>query len=172
MTTNQQRLEELKQQIKELANQIEQLEEQLNNAQPTTGLLGRWAKHPEHGDVLIAEDRVTDASAIYVIHRNNDGDNGAQGHFVDLDDLAFPEQTTRPEDVPVGEAWLIDADDSDDSVTNAPAVKESINLWTTGRDNKGHENSWTNHEVTLITPLIPARPQDKPETVTTKNLHS
>ncbi|MGJ4139091.1 hypothetical protein [Corynebacterium evansiae] len=31
-----------------------------------------------------------------------------------------------------------------------------------------YENEWENHEITLITPLIPARPHDTPETVTTE----
>ncbi|MGJ4112480.1 hypothetical protein [Corynebacterium macclintockiae] len=163
MTSNQQQLAKLEQHAKELAEQIKQLQDQLNNAQPTTGLLGRWAKHPEHGDVLIAEDWVTDANAIYVIHRNNNGDNGAQGHFADLDDLEFPDQTTRPQDVPVGEAWLVDADDGDYSTTNTPALKIDEGLWTS----RGL-SEWTDEEVELITPLIPARPQDTPETVTTQ----
>lgn len=167
MTSNYKRLEELRQQAKTLAEQIDQLEEQINNARPTTGLLGRWAKHPEYGDVLIAGDK-SDNGLVQIVYLSSISINGTYSRTVNIDYLTFPDQTTRPEDVPVGEAWLVNADDGNDSITNAPAVKEPTGLWITGENNKGYENAWTNHEVALITPLIPARPQDAQETVTTE----
>lgn len=169
MTSNQQQLAKLEQHAKELAEQIKQLQEQINHAQPTTGLLGQWAKHPNYGEVLIAEDRATDKGAIHVVYLREDMKCGARGEFVNIDDLIFPDQTTRPQDVPVGEAWLVDVDDGDDSATGAPAVKECDGVWATGENNAGGTSTWRDKEVTLITPLIPARPQDTPETVTTEN---
>lgn len=166
--TNKQRLEDLRQQAKTLAEQIDQLEGQINNAQPTSGLLGRWATHPEYGDVLIAEDRATDKGTIHVVYLRDDMKCGARGYFVFLDDLEFPEQTTRPQDVPIGEAWLVNADDGDASTTNTPAVKKFNGMWGTSGDKTGGVCTWYDDEVTLITPLIPARPHDTPETVTTE----
>ncbi|WP_298076111.1 hypothetical protein [uncultured Corynebacterium sp.] len=166
--TNKQRLEELKQQAKELANQIDQLEDQINNAQPTTGLLGRWAKHPKLGDVLIAEDKPTHKGLIHVSYLSGDAIGGAQGNFVLIDDLTFPKQTTRPQDVPVGEAWLVDAHNGFDSQPNTPALKIAPGLWVTPAREAADESEWHNYEITLITPLIPARQHDTPETVTTQ----
>ena len=165
MTNNRKRLEQLQQQAKELAEQIEQLEDQLNNTPPTTGLLGRWATNRHGKHVLITTDRPVDGW-IETTYVSPDGTTSEKAE--QFDSLTFPEQTTRPEDVPVGEAWLVNADDGNDSITNAPAVKEPTGLWITGENNKGYENAWTNHEVALITPLIPARPHDTPETVTTE----
>lgn len=125
MTSQQQRLEELKQQAEALAEQIEQLEEQINNTQPTSGLLGRWATNSYGKQVLITEDRpVDDLIETACVTANGD----TSERWEELDDLTFPEQTTCPRDVPVGEAWLVDADAGDASTTNAPAVKESTGL--------------------------------------------
>ncbi|OOD32492.1 hypothetical protein, partial [Corynebacterium jeikeium] len=154
MTSNHKRLEELQQQAKALAERIEQLEDQINHAQPTTGLLGRWAKHPEYGDVLIADDK-SHNGLIQIVYLSSISTNGTYSRTVNIDDLEFPDQTTRPQDVPVGEAWLIDADEGDFSTTNAPAVKESTGLWITGENNEGGVRAWSDNEVTLITPLIP-----------------
>ena len=167
MTSNKERLEELRQQAKDLAEQIDQLEDQLNNT-PPTGLLGRWATHPDYGDVLITEDRATDKGSIHVSYLRDDMKCGAWGNFVPLDDLTFPDQTTRPQDVPVGEAWLVNATDGYSNQHNTPAIKIGATLWVTPIQGTNDENEWHNHEVTLITPLIPARPQDAPETVTTE----
>lgn len=60
MTSQQQRLEELKQQAKALTEKIDRLEDQLNNAEPTTGLLGRWATNRHGKQVLITTDRPVD----------------------------------------------------------------------------------------------------------------
>lgn len=163
--TSQQQLAKLEQHAKALAEQIKQLQDQLNNAEPTTGLLGRWATNRDGKQVLITADSPI-GGWIETAYVNPDGTTREKAE--QFDSLTFPEQTTRPEDVPVGEAWLIDADDGDDSTTNAPAVKESTGIWITGDNNNGDESAWNNHEVTLITPLIPARPHDTPETVTTE----
>lgn len=166
MTSNQERLEELQQLAKALAEQIERLEDQINNAEPTTGLLGRWATHPEYGDVLIADDK-SHNGLIQIVYLSSISRNGTYSRTVNIDTLTFPDQTTRPQDVPVGEAWLVNVDDGDDRRTNTPALKEWPGVWTTGENHKG-ARARSDNEITLITPLIPARPQDTPETVTTE----
>ncbi|MGJ4101094.1 hypothetical protein ACN4C7_03500 [Corynebacterium macclintockiae] len=157
---SEQRLEELKRRAKELAERIGKLEDQLNNAQPTTGLLGRWAINRHGKQVLITADRPVDGW-IETTYVNPDGTTREKAE--QFDSLTFPEQTTRPQDVPAGEAWLIDADDGDYSTTNTPALKIDEGLWTS----RGL-SEWTDDEVELITPLIPALPQDMPEAVTTE----
>ena len=157
ISTNQQQLEELQKQVKELAEQIEQLQEQISNAQPTTGLLGRWATHPEYGDVLITMDRPLSSShAIGITYL--DMKREARGEFVDISELTFPEQTTRAQDVPAGEAWLVDAHNGNDHHPNTPALKINPNLWVTPARETADENEWHNWEITLIAPLIPVRP--------------
>lgn len=167
MTNNRKRLEELQQQAKELAEQIEQLkaEEAREAKQPRDNLLGRWARHEEYGHVLIACQHADERGGLFVAYPDDGFPDGADGRYADQRELTFPEQTTRPQDVPVGEAWLIDADEGDFSTTNAPAVKECTGLWITGENNEGGVRAWSDNEVTLITPLIPAHPQDHPETV-------
>ncbi|MGJ4168328.1 FlxA-like family protein [Corynebacterium macclintockiae] len=170
MTNNRKRLEQLQEQAKQLQEQIEQLkaEEAREAKQPRDNLLGRWARHEKYGHVLIACQHADERGWLFIASPDDGFPDGANGRYANQRELTFPEQTTRPQDVPVGEAWLIDADDGDDSITNTPAVKESTSLWIAGENNNGDENAWANHEVTLITPLIPARPQDTPETVTTE----
>ena len=166
MTSQQQRLEELRQQAKELTEQIEQLEEQINNTQPTSGLLGRWAKHPEYGDVLITKDRPS-GDWIDVIHVTA---NGTTCEMVErFDYLTFPEQTACPEDVPVGEAWLVDVNDGNRSAERVTALKNGSDYWNTGDNIVDGAYWWNDDAVTPIAPLIPARPQDTPETVTTED---
>lgn len=168
MTSQQQRLEELRQQAKELAEQIEQLEDQINNAEPTTGLMGRWAKHPQYGDVLITMDRPLDSRGIRIVCLSDNMEGGVAYRLVNIDDLDFPDQTTRPQDVPAGEAWLVDAHNGNDHQPNTPALKINPCLWVTPARETADENEWHNWEITLIAPLIPARPHDAPETVTTE----
>ena len=171
MTTHRQRLKELQQQAKYLAERIERLEDQINNAHPPTGLLGRWATHPEYGDVLIADEK-SDNGLIQIVYLSSISRGGTYSRTVNIDDLEFPDQTTRPEDVPVGAAWLVDAvdaDDADNSRTHTPAVKKSKDFWVTGLGSERGTSIWRDSEITLITPLIPAHPQDKPETVTTED---
>ncbi|MGJ4099754.1 hypothetical protein [Corynebacterium macclintockiae] len=158
--TSQQQLAKLEQQAKALAEQIEQLECQINNAQPTSGLLGRWATNSYGKQVLITADKPS-LGRIETAYIERDGTTYEQAE--DLDDLTFPEQTTRPQDVPVGEAWLVDAQDRVRTEKDVVALKTKDDLWTSSGFLE-----WTDDEVELITPLIPARPQDTPETVTTE----
>ena len=140
---------------------------------PTTDLLGRWAKHPDFGDVVIV-DNVTIDSYVMVMCRDILKAAGTSRKHVKLSDLTFPEETTRPEDVPVGEAWLVTVDDGEETVEGITAFKMSDTAWVTGRHNRIMDMEWENVEVILIAPLIPARPQDSgrgesPETVTTED---
>ena len=167
MTSQQQRLEELKQQAKALTEKIDRLEDQLNNTPPTTGLLGRWATHPEYGDVLIADDK-SHNGLIQIVYLSSISRNGTYSRTVNIDTLTFPDQTTRPQDVPVGEAWLVDAHNGFDTQPHTAALKITPDLWVTPTRETADESEWHNYEITLIAPLIPARPQDTPETVTTE----
>lgn len=156
--TNKQRLEELRQQAKELAERIDQLEEQINNTPPTTGLLGRWATNRYGKQVLITADRPVGGwiETAYV------ADNGSSCESAErLDLLTFPDQAARPEDVPMGEAWLVNAQDSTHTRHGVAALKIGEDLWVSG-----DHLEWIDNEVELIAPLIPARPHDTPETVT------
>lgn len=139
---------------------------------PTTDFLGRWAKHPAYGDVVIV-DNVTINSYVMVMCRDILNAAGTSRKHVKLSDLMFPEETTRPEDVPVGEAWLVNADDRYQSAEGVTAFKINDTSWVTGDNNGIIETEWENGELELITPLILARPQDadrgkSPETVTTE----
>lgn len=165
MTSQQQRLEELRQRAKGLAEQIEQLEEQINSARPTSGLLGRWATNRDGKQVLITTDRPVDGW-IETTYVNPDGTTREKAE--QLDSLSFPDQATRPQDVPVGEAWLVNAADEDHRLDNIAALKVYEDMWETGGRDGGLSMEWDDNEVELITPLIPARPQDTPETVTTE----
>lgn len=158
MDTNRQCLKELKREVKELAKQIDRLEEQINNSQPTTGLLGRWATHPEYGDVLIAGNQATGDGFILIGYLDDSRDCGTRITYETLSELTFPEQTTRAQDVPAGEAWLVDAHNGNDHHSNTPALKINPNLWVTSARETADENEWHNWEITLIAPLIPARP--------------
>lgn len=157
MTSNHKRLEELRQQAKALAEQIEQLEGQINNAKPTTGLLGRWATNRDDKQVLITADRPS-GGRIETAYVADDGEMFERSEW--MDNLTFPEQTTRPEDVPVGEAWLVDAHNGFDTQPHTPALKIAPGLWVTPTRETADESEWHNYEITLITPLIPARPHD------------
>ncbi len=140
---------------------------------PTTNLMGRWAKHPAFGDVMILSQCPDELNMVPIANLSNTLPGGVGDNYVDLWDLTFPEETTRPEDVPVGEAWLVTLDDGEYSAERINAVKLDGNKWVIGsRENIA--KIWKNREVTLIAPLIPARPQDvdrgeSPETVTTED---
>lgn len=167
MTSNQERLEELQQLAKALAEQIKRLEDQINNAEPTTGLLGRWATHPEYGDVLIADDK-SHNGLIQIVYLSSISRNGTYSRTVNIDTLTFPDQTTRPQDVPEGQAWIVDVHNGA-ARQRTQALKIDENLWVADADLIGDDYEWIDSDVTLITPLIPARPQDMPETVTTED---
>ncbi|MGJ4126736.1 hypothetical protein [Corynebacterium macclintockiae] len=165
MTSQQQRLEELQQQAKELAEQIEQLKAEgaREVKQPRDNLLGRWARHEEYGHVLIACQHADERGGLFVAYPDDGFPDGADGRYANQRELTFPEQTTRPQDVPVGEAWLVDAQDRVRTEKDVVALKTKDDLWTSSGFLE-----WTDDEVELITPLIPARPHDTPETVTTE----
>lgn len=156
---------------------------------PTTDLFGRWAIHPVYGGVLITSQHPDEDGWVMVSFLDVQFSGKTDRAVVGLDDLTFPEETTRPEDVPVGEAWLVNADDRYQSAEGVTAFKINNTSWVTGDNNGIIETEWENHELELITPLIPARPHDidrerayweqqtqidgyerdaKPETVTTE----
>ena len=129
---------------------------------PTTGLFGRWAKHKSSVDVLIITDRpevIDDDLRVRVFPGRKNGESGS--FWVLLSDLAFPEETTRPEDVPVGEAWLVNAG----AHKNVTALKDSDGDWVMSLPN--FLNWFQDSDVTLIAPLAPVLPTE-PETVTTE----
>lgn len=141
---------------------------------PTTGLLGRWAKDIDDENVLILSDEVNEEGEVSIAYP------GARiGGIADIamrliTDLTFPEETTRPEDVPVGEAWLVNAEgEVGGSAERAKALKVSVDCWALKPVEKSTVWEFENSEVTLIAPLVPARPvgsdrEHMPETVTTE----
>ena len=124
-------------------------------------LFGRWAKHPEHGDVLIGDD-VPIESCVVVIVRDSEKAAGSSRKHVALSSLTFPEQTTRPGDVPVGEAWLVNVDDGTHRAERVVALKKDFDYWHTG-ERVVDSGEWWDNEVTLIAPLVPATPAPEPE---------
>ncbi|WP_426707562.1 hypothetical protein ACEN2D_02300 [Corynebacterium auriscanis] len=133
---------------------------------PTTGLLGRWAKHEHYGDVLVIGDKLDECGCALIAFPDPDYPNSVLTPLVILSDLTFPEETTRPEDVPVGEAWLVNVDDGMDRECGIVAFKfDDDGNWYTRGVNYCH--TWYDSEVTLIAPLVPARPTE-PEMVTTE----
>ena len=125
-------------------------------------MFGRWAKHPEYGDVLIGDD-VPIESCVVVIVRDSGRAAGSSRKYVALSSLTFPEQATRPEDVPVGEAWLVNVNDGNDSGERVMALKGGCDYWNTGEGVAGYTHWWADNEVTLISPLVPATPAPEPE---------
>lgn len=122
----------------------------LRTARPTTGLLGRWAKHPEHGDVLITDDNARPDGLVIVAYLTERWKSGSGKEWVCLDDLTFPHQVTRPEDVPPGEAWLVEIDGK-----RLHAIKYQGGDWIVGEPFSIWRSS---SAVTLISPLVPVRP--------------
>ena len=131
-------------------------------AQPTTGLLGRWAKHPEYGDVMCAWDKPGSMGVIPVRWMAENEIDGLCGTTVPLDSLTFPHQATRPADVPAGEAWLVRHVQG----MEFNAVKTSSGYYATDRsgytwlfcDHDGNGHWLKDKEVTLVCPLVPERP--------------
>ena len=127
----------------------------LPTPQPTTGLLGRWATHPDYGDVMcVANEPVNDKVLVFHLHL---GSGESLGALVPLSSLTFPHQATRPEDVPAGEAWLVDVEDSEESHKSIVAFKAGPDYWRTP-DGVTTTICWLDGEVTLISPLTPERP--------------
>lgn len=80
-----------------------------------------------------------------------------------------PNPATRPEDVPVGEAWLVNVDDGTRRAERVVALKVDHGTWRTGEDAVQIVDFWwNNHEVTLITPLTPGPTTTEPEFVETE----
>ena len=132
---------------------------------PTMGLFGRWAKHPGYGDVLITVDKPAGDGFVWFAFRE-DGKRGQLTSKSHIARLTFPEETIRPEDVPVGEAWLVNIDDGDTRAYGVVALKtEDDGNWCTRELND--YCTWYDDEITLVSPLVPARPTE-PVTVTTE----
>lgn len=129
----------------------------LPTQQPTTGLLGRWAKHPEHGDVVCMWDRPDPEGKMHVRWVDESFPMSTGRYYVPLSDLTFPEQATKPEDVPAGEAWLVDVEDSEESHKSIVALKYACDDWRTS-DGVTNCIFWQDSEVTLLAPLTPERP--------------
>lgn len=138
---------------------LKEIEALLPTPRPTTGLLGRWAKHPRFEDVLITDDTPVHGSVV-VAYPDSEQVDGAREMWVPLEDLTFPEQTTDPEDVPPGEAWLVEADGNQFN-----AIKDLDEVWFVPGVGRYW---WCSSSVTLISPLVPVRPTDGGEWVETK----
>lgn len=130
--------------------------------QPTTGLLGRWAKHDAYGDVVVISDYSSYNGKVWVSYTDNDEPDGASTDHVPFDSLMFPEQATKPEDVPAGEAWLVDVEHSKESHKSIVALKYACDDWRTS-DGVTNCSFWEDTEVTLISPLTPERPGKETE---------
>ena len=120
-------------------------------------LLGRWAKHPEFGDVFICDD-VPIESCVVVVCRDSEKAAGSSRKHVPVSSLTFPHMATKPEDVAVGEAWLVNVDDGKHRAERVVALKKAFDFWHTGERVADSEEWWDN-EVTLIAPLVPVAPQ-------------
>ena len=119
--------------------------------QPTTGLLGRWA-HDGFGQVLIISDGVLDDGTIPVVCGGSDW---TDPEHVPLDSLAFPEQATRPREVPAGEAWRV----RHCEYGEFNAVKTSGPFpWRFFNPEVEEHDGFRNNSITLIAPLTPERP--------------
>ena len=138
-----------------LVNAIADLRALLPTQQPTTGLLGRWAKHDDYGDVLCMWDKPSRFGKMRVAHVSEGKTSGAEHWYAEFDSLTFPEQTTRPEDVPAGEAWrVLHCEDGEFN-----AVKTSGRFpWRFFNPEIEEHDGFQNHSVTLICPLTPERP--------------
>lgn len=130
--------------------------------QPTSGLFGKWAKHPEHGDVMCIWGKPDSSGHISVHWAKKGGFNDVEGRLVLLSDLTFPHQANRPAEVQPGEAWRI----RDTEGNEFNAVKTSSGYYTTDRsgytwlfcDHDGNGHWLKDKEVTLVCPLTPERP--------------
>lgn len=69
-----------------------------------------------------------------------------------------PARATRPEDVPPGEAWLVNVNDGKRSGERVVALKHGRNVWRTADGAVAGSCLWFDEEVTLIAPLAPVTP--------------
>ena len=125
--------------------------------QPTTGLLGRWAKHDAYGDVVVISDYSSYNGKVWVSYTDNDEPDGASTDHVPFDSLMFPEQAMKPEEVPAGEAWLVDVNAGELSLKSALAIKDSNDTWLT-LEGATRVTLCSNGMITLLAPLTPERP--------------
>lgn len=121
-------------------------------------MLGLWAQHPEHGRVLVTEDCPDDDGVVRVAWVVAENVRVTNWEYTNVSELTFQHQVTRPEDVPVGEAWLVDVRDGYCSYTRVVALKLEDGEWRTIGAQTPDECVWTANEVTLIAPLVPATP--------------
>lgn len=132
-------------------------------------MLGRWATHEELGDVLVVYDHPDSDGDVSVSWPSTDPRGGGAEYVrVHVSELTFPEQTTKPEDVPVGGAWLVNAPKYDHTRGRAVALKTFTGLWMKvseelrdADDVDDYEDPYDTFEVrdedvTLIAPLVPA----------------
>ncbi|AWB84809.1 hypothetical protein [Corynebacterium liangguodongii] len=127
-------------------------------------LLGVWAKHPEYGDVMCQWDRPSVDGDMRVSWRDDRTNIGTKVAFIYVSDLTFPHQATKPEDVPAGEAWLVNVNDGHDSGECVVALKYEEDSWCTGDGVVDGEDWWEDRDVTLIAPLTPCpAPAQEPE---------
>lgn len=131
-------------------------------------LLGVWATHPERGEVLCVDDKPDGAGDVKVYWRDERSIVGAYEEYVPVSSLTFSHQVTKPEDVPVGEAWLVNVTDGKDSGERVVALKCDVNEWHTGMGLVNDTHWWLNDKVTLVEPLVPATPAPEPEHVETE----
>ena len=124
--------------------------------QPITGLLGRWAKHPEHGDVVCVAERPA-SGLVKIAFKDNFVLMSVGYATVTLDSLTFPHQATHPDDVPAGEAWLVDVNAGELSLKSALAIKDSNDTWLT-LEGATRVTLCSNGMITLLAPLTPERP--------------
>ena len=121
------------------------------------------AKHPELGEVVCIWDKPSSSGDVFVRWRDESDAVGSRGAIVPVSELTFPEQATKPEDVPVGEAWLVNVDDGTHRAERVVALKHAGNEWRTGIGVVDGAFWWIDEEVTLIAPLVPAQPEPQQE---------
>ena len=121
------------------------------------------AKHPELGEVVCIWDKPSSSGDVFVRWRDESDAVGSRGAIVPVAELTFPEQATKPEDVPVGEAWLVNVDNWSHSGKRVVALKHASDDWRTGDGVVDDEYWWRDEEVTLISPLVPVAPAPEPE---------
>lgn len=125
--------------------------------QPTTGLLGRWAKHPDYGDVMCAWDKEKDGW-IGIRNRGGNDGTGVELHQVPLDSLTFPHQATKPADVPADQPWLVDVEAAHVTEKNVMGVRNEDGDWRLYCREKAGVDYCTDEGITLVCPLTPERP--------------
>ena len=122
--------------------------------QPTTGLLGRWATWTgKDGAVLVCSDCPDKNSSVLIA---TPFATETICHRVLLTELTFPEQVTKPEDVPAGEAWLV----RDKEGSEFPAIKSASTThpWRFFDSEYNVIDGHRSRNITLVSPLTPERP--------------